>query len=922
MDSEQLREYGHRMVDFIADYYKTIETFPVLSQVQPGYLHNLLPDSAPDQPETVEQVLDDVKTKILPGVTHWQSPTFFAYYPSNSSVAGFLGEMLSAGLGIVGFSWVTSPAATELEMIVLDWLAKLLNLPEQFLSKGNGGGVIQGSASEAILVAMLGAREKVLRRVGKNALGKLVVYSQIAGIHPENCRVLKADSSTNYALRPELLQEAVTKDLEAGLIPFFLCGNVGTTSSTAVDPLAALGKIAKSNEIWFHVDAAYAGSACICPEYRQYIDGVETADSFNMNAHKWFLTNFDCSLLWVKDRYALTEALSTNPEFLKNKASQANLVVDYKDWQIPLGRRFRLFSFPETKFNVLHRNICILKLLCVYLNRSLKLWMVLRLYGAETLKSYIRNHIKLAKDLEQLVSQDPNFEVEYMTVFFFFFLRVVTPRIFSLVCFRIVPVDNDENKCNNINRNLLDAVNSSGKLFLSHTIYIHIYVCIDLRGKHALSEKIVLRCAIGAPLTEERHVKEAWKVIQEEASYLLGKMQAVSRRLIQRPLGGGASIYSSSSLRSLYGAFDHHHNHRYSSSLATKGVGHLARKGTGGRSSVSGIVATVFGATGFLGRYLVQQLAKMGSQVLVPFRGSEDNPRHLKLMGDLGQVVPMKFDPRDEDSIKAVMAKANVVINLIGREYETRNFSFEEVNHHMAEKLALVAKEHGGIMRFIQVSCLGASVSSPSRMQRAKAAAEEAVLNALPEATVMRPATMIGTEDRILNPWAMFVKKYGFLPLIGGGTTKFQPVYVVDVAAAIVAALKDDGSSMGKIYELGGPDVFTPHDLAEIMFDMIREWPRYVKLPFPIAKAMAGPRDFMVNKVPFPLPSPQIFNLDQINALTTDTLVSDKALTFQDLDLVPHKLKGYPVEFLIQYRKGGPNFGSTVSEKIRTDFYD
>ncbi|KAF3485659.1 hypothetical protein F2Q69_00052001 [Brassica cretica] len=530
--------------------------------------------------------------------------------------------------------------------------------------------------------------------------------------------------------------------------------------------------------MWFHVDAAYAGSACICPEYRQYIDGVETADSFNMNAHKWFLTNFDCSLLWVKDRYALTEALSTNPEFLKNKASQANLVVDYKDWQIPLGRRFR----------------------------SLKLWMVLRLYGAETLKSYIRNHIKLAKDLQQLVSQDPNFE--------------------------------------------------------------------------SLSGKFVLRLAIGAPLTEEKHVMDAWKVIQEEASFLLAS-QAVSRRLIQRPLAGGASIYSSSSLRSLHGVSDHlngNDNRRYSSSLATKGVGHLARKGTGGRSSVSGIVATVFGATGFLGRYLVQQLAKMGSQVLVPFRGSEDNPRHLKLMGDLGQVVPMKFDPRDEDSIKAVMAKANVVINLIGREYETRNFSFQEVNHHMAEKLAL--------------------------------------------ATVMRPATMIGTEDRILNPWAMFVKKYGFLPLIGGGTNKFQPVYVVDVAAAIVAALKDDGSSMGKTYELGGPDVFTPHDLAEIMFDMIREWPRYVKLPFPIAKAMAGPRDFMVNKVSFPLPSPQIFNLDQINTLTTDTLVSDKALTFQDLDLVPHKLKGYPVEFLIQYRKGGPNFGSTVSEKIPTDFYN
>ncbi|XP_010470706.1 PREDICTED: tyrosine decarboxylase 1-like isoform X2 [Camelina sativa] len=427
----------------------------------------------------MDQVLDDFRTKILPGVTHWQSPSFFAYYPANSSVAGFLGEMLSVGLGIIGFSWITSPAATELEMIVLDWLAKLLNLPEQFLSKGNGGGVIQGSASESILVVLIAARNKVLRSVGQNALEKLVVYSsdqthsalqktcQIAGIYPANFRVLETDASTNYAMRPELLQEAVSQDLEAGLIPFFLCATVGTTSSTAVDPLAELGTIANKNGIWFHVDAAYAGSACICPEYRQYIDGVETTDSFNTSPHKWLLTNFECSLLWVKDQDSLTEALSTNPEYLKNKASQANLVIDYKDWQVPLGRSFR----------------------------SLKLWMVLRLYGSEALKRYIRNHIKLARYFEQLVSQDPNFEI-------------VTPRIFSLVCFRLVPKENDEKKCNNQNRKLLDAVNSSGKLFISHTV---------------LSGKVVLRCAIGAPLTEEKHVTEAWKVIQDEASFLLHK---------------------------------------------------------------------------------------------------------------------------------------------------------------------------------------------------------------------------------------------------------------------------------------------------------------------------------------------------------------------------------------------------------------
>ncbi|XP_022758544.1 tyrosine decarboxylase 1 isoform X1 [Durio zibethinus] len=479
MDAEQLREYGHKMVDFIADYYKTIENFPVLSQVEPGYLRNLLPDSAPNQPDSFQHVLDDIQAKILPGVTHWQSPNYFAYYPSNSSVAGFLGEMLSAGLNIVGFSWITSPAATELEMIVLDWLAKMLKLPEDFLSAGQGGGVIQGTASEAVLVVLLAARDKALRRVGKGALEKLVVYAsdqthsalqkacQIAGIHPENCRLLKANSSTNYALSPELLSETISQDLAIGLIPFFLCATVGTTSSTAVDPLLALGKFAKSNEMWFHVDAAYAGSACICPEFRHYIDGVEEADSFNMNAHKWFLTNFDCSALWVKDRSALVQALSTNPEFLKNKASQANMVVDYKDWQIPLGRRFR----------------------------SLKLWMVLRLYGLENLQCYIRSHIKLAKHFEDLVAQDTRFEV-------------VTPRIFSLVCFRLLPPSNGEYHGNKLNHELLDAVNSTGNVFISHTV---------------LSGKYILRFAVGAPLTEEKHVNAAWKVLQDKATALLGE---------------------------------------------------------------------------------------------------------------------------------------------------------------------------------------------------------------------------------------------------------------------------------------------------------------------------------------------------------------------------------------------------------------
>lgn len=400
-------------------------------------------------------------------------------------------------------------------------------------------------------------------------------------------------------------------------------------------------------------------------------------------------------------------------------------------------------------------------------------------------------------------------------------------------------------------------------------------------------------------------------------------MQAITRKLGHQSLKHHSPAISS--FKSLYPLSDDHYygylTPRYASNLATGGAGPLIRKGTGGRSSVSGIVATVFGATGFLGRYVVQQLAKMGSQVLVPFRGSEDSPRHLKLMGDLGQIVPMKYNPRDENSVKAVMAKANVVINLIGRDYETRNYSFDEVNLHMAEQLAMIAKEHGGIMRFIQVSSLGASPASSSRLLRAKAAGEEAVTRELPEATILRPAVMIGTEDRILNPWAFFAKKYGFLPLIGGGSTKIQPVFVADVASAIVSSLKDNGTSMGKVYELGGPDIYTMHDLAELMFDMIREWPRYVNVPFPIAKAIASPREFLLNKVPTPMPVPTIFNLDAIKALATDNVVSKDALTFEDLGLAPHKVKGYPVEFLIQYRKGGPNYGSTVSEKMSPESY-
>lgn len=397
-------------------------------------------------------------------------------------------------------------------------------------------------------------------------------------------------------------------------------------------------------------------------------------------------------------------------------------------------------------------------------------------------------------------------------------------------------------------------------------------------------------------------------------------MQVGARRAAQlRPLSDSSATLGLRYAYSLQAASSREYrigDSRFASSLSTKGIGHLIRKGTGGRSSVSGIIATVFGATGFLGRYVVQQLAKVGSQVLVPFRGSEDSPRHLKLMGDLGQIVPMKYDPRDESSIKAVMAKSNVVINLIGREYETRNFSFEDVNGVISEHLAKIAKEHGGIMRFIQVSCLGASPSSPSRMLRTKAAGEEVVLKEIPEATILRPAAMIGTEDRILNKWAQIAKNWVVLPIIGDGCSKLQPVYVIDVAAAIIAALKDDGNSMGKTYELGGPEVFTIEQLVQLMYKTIREEPRYIKIPIPIARLLASPREFLLKKVPFPLPTPVIFNQDYVDSLTVDNVVSQNALTFRDLGIIPRKLKGYPIDYLLQYRSGGPSYGTTIGDRV------
>ncbi|MCL7036626.1 hypothetical protein MKW94_011009 [Papaver nudicaule] len=504
LDPEEFRRQGHMIIDFLADYYRDVEKYPVRSQVEPGYLRKRLPETAPYNPESIETILQDVTTEIIPGLTHWQSPNYYAYFPSSGSVAGFLGEMLSTGFNVVGFNWMSSPAATELESIVMDWFGKMLNLPKSFLFSGSGGGVLQGTTCEAILCTLTAARDRKLNKIGREHIGRLVVYgsdqthcalqkaAQIAGINPKNFRAVKTFKANSFGLAASTLREVILEDIEAGLIPLFVCPTVGTTSSTAVDPIGPICEVAKEFEMWVHVDAAYAGSACICPEFRHFIDGVEEADSFSLNAHKWFFTTLDCCCLWVKDPSALVTALSTNPEYLRNKATESRQVVDYKDWQIALSRRFR----------------------------SMKLWMVLRSYGVTNLRNFLRSHVKMAKTFEGLIGMDRRFEI-------------TTPRTFAMVCFRLLPpttikvCDNgvhqngngvvalrDENEklvlANKLNQVYLETVNATGSVYMTHAVVGGVYM---------------IRFAVGSTLTEERHVIHAWKILQEHADLILGKFK-------------------------------------------------------------------------------------------------------------------------------------------------------------------------------------------------------------------------------------------------------------------------------------------------------------------------------------------------------------------------------------------------------------
>ncbi|MBW2296414.1 MAG: aspartate aminotransferase family protein [Deltaproteobacteria bacterium] len=466
MSPGEFRRCGRAVVDWIADYYETIETFPVLSQVKPGQISDQLPDMPPETGEAFDRILKDVDDIILPGVTHWQSPNFFAYFPANASGPAILGELLSAGLGVQGMLWSTSPACTELETRVLDWLVDMLALPEGFKSTAKGGGVIQDSASGAALCAVLAARERVTGH-GVNVKGcrePLVAYVstqthssvekavKIAGVGSDNLHLIPVDA--DFALRPEALAEQIKIDHKAGCTPFFVCGTVGTTSSNAMDPLPEIGRICREEGLWFHVDAAMSGTAALCPEYRHIHAGLELADSYCFNPHKWMFTNFDCDCFFVKDRETLVRTLSILPEYLRNTASNSGEVIDYRDWHVPLGRRFR----------------------------SLKLWFVLRHYGVEGLQHHVRKHVQLAQDFAGWVDAAKEFEC-------------VAPAPLNLVCFRHTSGEA-------FNKELVERLNRSGKLFLTHT---------------TLNDQYVLRMCIGQTHTDERHVKRAWHLIQDTA---------------------------------------------------------------------------------------------------------------------------------------------------------------------------------------------------------------------------------------------------------------------------------------------------------------------------------------------------------------------------------------------------------------------
>jgi aromatic-L-amino-acid/L-tryptophan decarboxylase len=473
LEPEEFRRLGRAAVDWVAAYREGIGELPVRPDVAPGSVRAQLPAELPEQPQPFEAVLADLDKVVVPASTHWQSPHYFGYFPANASLHSLLGDILSGGLGAQGMLWSTSPACTEVEQALLDALARALGLGEAFTFDGGGGGMIQDAASSASLVALLAALHRGSPQWQENGVdGTECVYvtaethsslakaARVAGLGARSLRIVDP-SPGSLAMSPSALAAAMADDVAAGLRPVLVCPTVGTTGTGAIDPVREVATVAAEHGAWVHVDAAWAGVAALCPEYRHLVDGVELVDSFVTDAHKWLLTAFDASLFWVRDAASLPAALSITPEYLRNAATDSGAVIDYRDWQVPLGRRFR----------------------------ALKLWAVVHGLGLSGLREHIRSHVAMAAELAGWVRADPGFEL-------------AAPPSLGLVCLRVVTGRGAEAD-DSASRAVMEQVNASGAAMLTHT---------TVEGRY------VIRVAIGSTTTRPEHVAALWQRLQKEAA--------------------------------------------------------------------------------------------------------------------------------------------------------------------------------------------------------------------------------------------------------------------------------------------------------------------------------------------------------------------------------------------------------------------
>jgi aromatic-L-amino-acid decarboxylase len=550
MDSKQFRKAAASAIDesrytslfyvlsadkLVINYYDTIGDRRVVSNVEPGYLKKLLPDGPPRDGEPWAEIQKDIESKILPGVTHWydfwiniailansfsrQSPNFMAFFPANSSFPGMLGDLYSGAFTAPAFNWICSPAVTELETVVLDWLAKMLNLPSCYLSTGEGGGVIQGSASEAIVTVMVAARDKYLRETTAHlsgedkedaiaqkrgklvALGSEMAHSstqkaaQIAGVR---YRSVPTGIEDGFAMTGPALQKTIEQCKAKGLEPFYLTTTLGTTATCAVDDFSAIASVLNAHcppgpgEIWVHVDAAYAGAALILPEYQHHTSSFYHFHSFDMNMHKWLLTNFDASCLFIKKRKDLIDSLSITPSYLRNEFTESGLVTDYRDWQIPLGRRFR----------------------------SLKIWFVMRTYGISGLQQYIRKHVKLGEIFYSLLRSR-------MDLF-----HIITGPSFALNVFNILPKNKaaERGETDEVTKAVYELINKRGEIYITSSVIGGVYA---------------IRVVSGSPFVDEAHIRRAFEIIVSTAEEVLEEEAVMTNGVTEKDqfveAGRGAS---------------------------------------------------------------------------------------------------------------------------------------------------------------------------------------------------------------------------------------------------------------------------------------------------------------------------------------------------------------------------------------------